>query len=35
MANTKKTKTTKKKDMSDSELLNLIDSMYEKSDEHE
>lgn len=31
----KKTKTTKKKDMSDSELLNLIDSMYEKSDEHE
>lgn len=31
----KKTRTTKKQDMSDSELLNLIDSMYEKSDEHE
>lgn len=30
----KKTK-TKKEDMSDSELLNLIDSMYEKSDDNE
>ena len=31
----KKEKKSKKQDMSDSELLNLIDSMYEKSDENE
>lgn len=31
----KKPKKTKKQDMSDSELLNLIDSMYEKSEEDE
>ena len=31
----KKNSKSKKEDMSDSELLNLIDSMYEKSDENE